>query len=105
MEAILDSGKRIISETLLYAVGRSGATEDLNLEAAGLGADDRGRLRVDERYRTSRPHIYAVGDVIGFPALASTSMEQGRIAACNAFGVPYTSQPGLFPYGIYPCRR
>ena len=101
VEAILDSGKRIISETLLYSVGRSGATEDLDLEAAGLEADDRGRLSVDECYRTARPHIYAVGDVIGFPALASTSMEQGRIAACNAFGVPYTSQPGLFPYGIY----
>ena len=99
--ATLDSGKRVISETLLYSVGRVGATGDLDLKAAGLDADDRGRISVDERYRTSRPHIYAVGDVIGFPSLASTSMEQGRIATCNAFGVAYTSERKLFPYGIY----
>ncbi len=99
--ATLDSGKRVISEALLYSVGRVGATNDLNLRAAGLGADRRGRISVDERYRTSQPHIYAVGDVIGFPSLASTSMEQGRIAACNAFGVSYTSRRSLFPYGIY----
>ena len=99
--ATLDSGKRIISEALLYSVGRVGATGDLNLEAAGLDADDRGRISVDECYRTSQPHIYAVGDVIGFPSLASTSMEQGRIAACDAFGESYTSERSLFPYGIY----
>ena len=99
--ATLDSGKRIISEALLYSVGRVGATGDLNLEAAGLEADERGRISVDECYRTAQPHIYAVGDVIGFPSLASTSMEQGRIAACNAFGESYTSERSLFPYGIY----
>lgn len=99
--ATLDSGKRVISEALLYSVGRVGATGDLNLPAAGLDADERGRISVDERYRTAQPHIYAVGDVIGFPSLASTSMEQGRIAACNAFGVSYTSERSLFPYGIY----
>ena len=99
--ATLDSGKRVISEALLYSVGRVGATADLNLAAAGLEADDRGRISVDECYRTPQPHIYAVGDVIGFPSLASTSMEQGRIAACNAFDVSYTSEPSLFPYGIY----
>ncbi len=99
--ATLDSGKRVISETLLYSVGRVGATGDLKLPAAGLDADERGRISVDERYRTAQPHIYAVGDVIGFPSLASTSMEQGRIAACNAFGVSYTSERSLFPYGIY----
>lgn len=99
--ATLDSGKRVISEALLYSVGRVGATGDLNLEAAGLDADDRGRISVDECYRTAQPHIYAVGDVIGFPSLASTSMEQGRIAACDAFGESYTSERSLFPYGIY----
>ncbi len=99
--AMLDSGKRVISEALLYSVGRVGATKDLNLSAAGLEADGRGRISVDESYRTSQPHIYAVGDVIGFPALASTAMEQGRIAACNAFGVSYASERSLFPYGIY----
>ena len=99
--ATLDSGKRVISDALLYSVGRVGATGDLNLDAAGLDADERGRIGVDEDYRTARPHIYAVGDVIGFPSLASTSMEQGRIAACNAFGVSYTSERSLFPYGIY----
>ena len=75
--AILKSGKRIVSELLLYSIGRMGATPALNLEAAGLTADQRGRLKVDERYQTEQPHIFAAGDVIGFPALASTSMEQG----------------------------
>ena len=83
----LDSGKTIVTEKALYSVGRTGATSKLDLDAAGLAADDRGRLVVDEHYRTEVPHIYAVGDVIGFPALASTSMEQGRLAVCHAFGV------------------
>jgi NAD(P) transhydrogenase len=99
--ATLKSGKKIGADLLLYSVGRVGATAALNLPAAGLEADDRGRLKVDEHYRTAVPHIYAVGDIIGFPALASTSMEQGRLASCHAFGVPGTSQPHLFPYGIY----
>ena len=99
--ATLKSGKKVISELLLYSIGRVGATRALNLEAAGLTADNRGRLKVDERYQTEQPHIFAAGDVIGFPALASTSMEQGRIAACNIFGAPAISMPDLFPYGIF----
>jgi NAD(P) transhydrogenase len=97
----LKSGKIIVSEVILYSVGRVGATEDLNLAAAGPQADERGRLKVNEFYQTAVPHIYAAGDVIGFPALASTSMEQGRLAACHAFGVACASPPSLFPYGIY----
>jgi NAD(P) transhydrogenase len=99
--ATLRSGKRITSEMLLFSVGRIGATKELNLAAAGLSADERGRLMVNERYQTAVPHIYAVGDVIGFPSLVSTSLEQGRLAACHAFGVPASSDPSLFPYGIY----
>ena len=99
--ATLKSGKKVISELLLYSIGRVGATRALNLEAAGLTADNRGRLKVDERYQTEQSHIFAAGDVIGFPALASTSMEQGRIAACNIFGAPAISMPDLFPYGIF----
>ena len=95
------SGKRLRTEKALYSVGRQGATAELNLPAAGLEADDRGRLTVNEHYQTAVPHIYAVGDLIGFPALASTSMEQGRLAASHAFGLPTSSTPELFPYGIY----
>ena len=97
----LASGKQIITDTALYSVGRTGATSTLNLGSAGLNTDNRGRIDVNEHYQTSVPHIYAVGDVIGFPSLASTSMEQGRLAACHAFGIPATSVPALFPYGIY----
>ncbi len=97
----LDSGKRIISDVLLYAVGRQGATADLNVAAAGIQNDERGRLRVDECYRTEVPHIYAAGDVIGFPSLASTSMEQGRIAALNALGSTCETFSAVYPYGIY----
>jgi NAD(P) transhydrogenase len=97
----LDSGKTIIAEKALYSVGRTGATAALGLAEAGLEPDDRGRLAVDCRYRTRVPDIYAVGDIIGFPALASTSMEQGRLAVCHAFGVKATSSPERFPYGIY----
>jgi NAD(P) transhydrogenase len=97
----LASGKEIIAEKALYSIGRTGATSKLNLEAAGLEADERGRLKVDEHYQTKVPHIYAAGDVIGFPSLASTSLEQGRLAASYAFGVEATSTPALFPYGIY----
>ena len=97
----LVSGKQVVTEVALYSVGRTGATASLNLPAAGLATDDRGRMRVDEHYQTSVSHIYAVGDVIGFPSLASTSMEQGRLAACHAFDVEAHSVPELFPYGIY----
>ena len=97
----LASGKQIVTEKALYSIGRTGATERLNLEAAGLAADDRGRLKVNEHYQTTAPHIYAAGDVIGFPSLASISMEQGRLAACHAFGVEAASVRELFPYGIY----
>ena len=99
--AMLKSGKRITSELLLYATGREGATSELNLKAAGLKTDERGRIKVNEHYQTEQPHIYAVGDVIGFPSLASASMEQGRLAACNIFGIKTTSTPELFPYAIY----
>jgi NAD(P) transhydrogenase len=99
--ATLKSGKKIVSELLLYSVGRTGATAGLNLAAAGLSADDRGRLKVNENYQTEKPHVYAAGDVIGFPSLASTSLEQGRLAACHAFGKACDSMPHLFPFGIY----
>ncbi|MBI3159203.1 MAG: Si-specific NAD(P)(+) transhydrogenase [Chloroflexi bacterium] len=97
----LRSGKQVTADMALYSIGRTGATAALNLEAAGLKTDGRGRLGVNEHYQTEAPHIYAVGDVIGFPSLASTSMEQGRMAACHAFNVPSHSVPELFPYGIY----
>ena len=97
----LRSGKQIPSEVVLYAAGRQGATSGLNLAAAGLEADARGRLTVDDRFRTAQPHIHAAGDVIGFPSLAATSMEQGRLAALAAFGLPARAVPELLPYGIY----
>ncbi|MGD0140552.1 MAG: Si-specific NAD(P)(+) transhydrogenase [Tepidisphaeraceae bacterium] len=101
VQATLESGKTLRAQTLLYAVGRQGTTSALNLERAGLKADDRQRLKVNANYQTEVPHIYAVGDVIGFPALASTAMEQGRLAVCHAFGAPTRSIPELFPIGIY----
>lgn len=101
VEATLESGKSIRAECLMYCVGRQGATDRLNLENAGLTSDDRGRIKVSANYQTEVKNIYAVGDVIGFPALASTSMEQGRLAACHMFGVKTDSVPELFPYGIY----
>jgi NAD(P) transhydrogenase len=97
----LESGKRVPSEVVLYAAGRQGATDRLDLATAGLEADPRGRIAVDDEYRTAQPHIYAVGDVIGFPALAATSMEQGRLAACSALGAPAAAMSDLLPYGIY----
>jgi NAD(P) transhydrogenase len=101
VQATLESGKTLRAQTLLYAVGRQGTTSVLNLDRAGLKADDRERLKVNANYQTDVPHIYAVGDVIGFPALASTAMEQGRLAVCHAFGAPTRSIPELFPIGIY----
>ena len=97
----LTSGKQIITDKALHSIGRTGATETLNLAAAGLTSDDRGRILVNDDYQTKVPHIYAAGDVIGFPSLASTSMEQGRLATCHAFGLEAHSVPELFPYGIY----
>ncbi len=97
----LASGKQIAADKVLYAAGRTGATDSLNLKAAGIGADDKGRLSVNEHYQTDVPHIYAVGDVIGFPSLASTSMEQGRYAALHAFGREAHHVPELFPFAIF----
>src|SRR5205809_326247 len=99
--ANLKSKKKVAGEALLYAVGRQGNVDELNLGAAGLDADSRGRIPVDENYRTKQPHIFAVGDVIGFPSLGSVSMEQGRIAAARAFGMPTNSNRANYPYGIY----
>jgi len=99
--ANLESKKKISGDMLLYAIGRQGNVDDLNLAAAGLEADGRGRITVDDRYRTKQPHILAVGDVIGFPSLASVSMEQGRMAVSYAFGVDAYSDPAHYPYGIY----
>ncbi|MEM7171972.1 MAG: Si-specific NAD(P)(+) transhydrogenase [Pseudomonadota bacterium] len=98
----LKNNRIVRSDAILYAAGRNGTVNSLNLEACGLVADDRGRLNVDKNtFQTDVPHIYAVGDVIGFPSLASTSMEQGRIAACHAMGVEASQPPEYFPYGIY----
>lgn len=97
----LQQARPVTTTTLLYAIGRVGASRELNLEQAGLAADSRGRLTVNEHFQTSVPHIYAVGDIIGFPALASTSMQQGRHASCHAFGQPDSTDNALLPYGIY----
>jgi NAD(P) transhydrogenase len=99
--ARLESGKMVQGDALLYTVGRQANTDSLGLEAAGLVADARGRIPVNGSLQTLVPHIYAAGDVIGFPSLASTSMEQGRLAACHMFGLPCVSRPELLPYGVY----
>lgn len=96
----LESGKRLIGDSVLFTTGRVGDTGDLNLEAAGLKSDERGRLWCDENHRTWVPNIYGVGDVVGFPALASVSMEQGRRAICHAFGRPFQGCQHM-PYGLY----
>lgn len=101
-EVVLADGRTVRSETVLYAAGRVGNTASLGLDAVGIEADGRGRIKVDpDTFQTSVPHIYACGDVIGFPSLASTSMEQGRVAACHAFGIALPPPPATFPYGIY----
>lgn len=97
----MKSGKRTVAEMVLVSAGRVGATADLRLDQCGLTADDRGRITVNEHYQTAMPHIYAVGDVVGYPALASTSAEQGRHASCHMFGIETRSMPSLFPFGIY----
>jgi len=99
--ANLESKKKIAGDALLYAVGRQGNVDELNLTAAGLETDSRGRIQVDADYRTKQPHIFATGDVIGFPSLASVSMEQGRIAAARAYNLNVHSNPANYPYGIY----
>jgi NAD(P) transhydrogenase len=98
----LSDGRVLRADMVLFSAGREGAVEGLGLEVAGLEADSRGRLSADRTtFQTAAPHIYAAGDIIGFPSLASTSMEQGRIAACNALGAPAHKPPEFFPYGIY----
>jgi len=99
--AYLESNKKLSGDALLYAVGRQGNIDELGLDNAGIAADARGRIPVDPEYRTKQPHIFAVGDVIGFPSLASVSMEQGRMAACVAFERPAQTNPAMYPYGIY----
>lgn len=101
VETRLKSGKVLRSDALLYCLGRQGATDRLNLGAVDLVAGKRGRLVVDDQFCTANPDIYAVGDVIGFPALASTSMNQGRMAACHIFGKEFQDRRRLFPFGIY----
>jgi NAD(P) transhydrogenase len=97
----LQKARPITASTLMYAIGRVGATKDLHLDRVGIVPDSRGRLIVNEHFQTSVPHIYAAGDIIGFPALASTSMQQGRHAACHAFGQEDRTDTALIPYGIY----
>ena len=101
VQARMESGKRVHAERLLYAVGRHSNTDLLNGAAAGLSFDSRGRIPVDENFQTSVPQIYAAGDCIGFPSLASTSMEQGRLAVRHMFRCPDSRRSSLFPYGIY----
>jgi NAD(P) transhydrogenase len=96
----LESGKRLLGETALFSVGRVGDTAALHLDRAGLSADDRGRMKCNEHFQTNVRHIYAVGDVVGFPALASTSMEQGRRAACHMLGHDFEPCRHM-PYGLF----
>ena len=97
----LASGKHLVADVILFSAGRVGATDDLHLDIVGLQPDSRGRLEVNDKYRTTVEHICAVGDVIGFPALAATSSEQGRLAVCNLFGVDAPPMGNHFPVGIY----
>src|SRR5262249_235567 len=98
---LLESGKRIVADAVLFSAGRVGATAALDLAAAGLEADERGRIVVGDGFRTAVPHIFAAGDLIGHPSLAAVSSEQGRLAACHAFGMPTGPMAGHFPFGIY----
>jgi NAD(P) transhydrogenase len=98
---LLESGKRIPSDVVLYAAGRQGATEELGLEKAGLAATERGQIDVGPDYRTAVDHIFAAGDVVGWPSLAATAMEQGRLAAAHAFDHEAHSMGELLPFGIY----
>jgi NAD(P) transhydrogenase len=98
---VLESGKKIPADVVLYAAGRQGETADLDLENAGLGSDERGRIEVGPDFCTAVGHIYAAGDVIGWPSLAATSMEQGRLAAAHALEQPTHGMSELLPFGIY----
>jgi len=97
----LESGKKFAADLVMFAAGRIGCVNSLNLEAAGLSANSRGQMKVNEFFQTEVSHIYAAGDLIGFPSLASTSMEQGRLASRHAFGMSLHSHPELFPFGVY----
>ncbi len=97
----LENGREIKTDMLMFCSGRAGATDSLNLQAAGVEVGNRGLIEVNEHLQSNVPHVYAAGDVIGFPALASTSMEQGRHAACHALGIPFKSETDLMPFGIY----
>ncbi|PYX29848.1 MAG: Si-specific NAD(P)(+) transhydrogenase [Acidobacteria bacterium] len=99
--AKLESGKIVRGQALLYTIGRQANSDQLNIEVTGIQPDPRGKLSVNENFQTVVPHIYAAGDVIGFPALASTSMEQGRLASSHMFGKPSSMSTNLIPYGIY----
>ena len=101
VRAELESGKRVIGDALLYTVGRQSNADRMQLDRIGIDTDARGRIKVNENFQTARPHIYAVGDCIGFPALASTSMEQGRLASTHMFHGPMLEAAPFFPYGIY----
>jgi NAD(P) transhydrogenase len=102
VQLVMKSGKTLQTESALFAAGRRAAVDGLSLEKVGLGVNERGYISVDEHYRTAAPNIYAAGDVIGFPALASTSMEQGRVAVCHAFGFKYKQRvASMLPMGIY----
>lgn len=98
---VLKSGKQVTGAVVMYSAGRVGASDGLNLDALGIKPDARGRLMVNAHFQTDVPHVYAAGDIIGFPALASTSMQQGRLAACHAFGLPADVKAQLLPFGIY----
>jgi NAD(P) transhydrogenase len=97
----LKSGKTVVTDMLLYSMGRASNTDELNLGAIGITPDKTGLIKVNEYYQTDVPNVYAAGDVIGFPGLASTSMEQGRLASCHAFQVRQSTLPKIMPYGIY----
>ena len=102
VEVSLENGRHVRAEMLLFAAGRMGATAGLGLDKVGLETDHRGRIEVDRKtYQTAVPHIYAAGDVIGHPSLASTSLQQGRVAACHALETPTLPESPWFPYGIY----
>jgi len=102
VEVSLENGRHVRADMLLFAAGRMGATDKLGLEVVGLKTDHRGRLEVDRKsYQTKVPHIYAAGDVIGHPSLASTSLQQGRVAGCHALDTPTLGESPWFPYGIY----